>query len=82
MSVSKQLQNLLKTVDIDSKDPEQCLHQRAVSNMNNYIRLINYRLQLPQPAPSNTSDQEINQLLHFIHRHVTENSYRGIDLDM
>ena len=81
MGTSKHLQQLLKSVDIDSKTADESLKQRAVSNMNNYIRLINYRLQIPPPVPEKSRAEEIDQLLEFIHRHVAENTYRGIYLD-
>tara|TARA_B100001758_G_scaffold241882_1_gene249308 strand:+ start:3135 stop:3413 length:279 start_codon:yes stop_codon:yes gene_type:complete len=81
MSIPKQLQSLLGSVGVDSNKAEESLNQRAISNMNNYIKLINYRLQLHEPGFENNTREGINQLLSFIHRHVEENTYRGRDMD-
>ena len=81
MSISKHLQTLLNSVSVDSRTAEESLNQRAVTNMNNYIKLMNYRLQLHEPDAENDTNKNIDQLLSFIHRHVEENSYRGRDMN-
>lgn len=79
MSVSKQLKNLLLKNGIEETTVDEQLDQRASSNINSYIRLINYRLML-SPCENISSNNRVSELLHFIHRQCPELHHTGRNL--
>jgi len=66
METSKHLLKLLRKAGVDGKEVDMQIHQRAAYNMNNYLRLINFRLEQPNSSEHSRSDH-IKNLLHFIH---------------
>ena len=75
--MSKHLKNILRGGNIDMSNVDDSLNDRAVRNMNNYIRLINYRLNFDHKDADEKQNSDVSELLNFIHRHVGNRSHNG-----
>ena len=68
------LKNLLRQVNInpnaDSVEVETKVKERAVQQLNHYLRVVNTRLSI-QDESENSHTQRVQTLLTFIHQHVT-----------
>jgi hypothetical protein len=68
------LKNLLRQVNInpnaDRVDMEIKVKERAVQQLNHYLRVVNTRLSI-QDQSEYSHTQRVQTLLAFIHQHIT-----------